>query len=86
MKCECEVVVGRLLQEKETEVRKAPCPIASLCTTYSRGPKWNRTPDFCDERPATNYLNHGAACLSLLPLFRLILILFSSGITVRGES
>jgi len=34
MKCECEVIVGRLLQEKETEVPKTPCPIASLSTTY----------------------------------------------------
>jgi hypothetical protein len=58
---------GMILTGENRRTRRKTCPSATLTT---RNPTWidrGAYPGLCCERPATNRLSHGTACLNALP-------------------
>jgi hypothetical protein len=81
---ECD---GKITLTGKTEVRKTHFQLPMYPLLISYGPTLNRTPNLCDEHPATNYLNHGTSVFFFLLVFTFFLFSSSSaGIAVRGES
>ena len=68
---------GRMTyRKKEPKLERHIVLLPVYPLLISHGQTWNRTPDFCDERPATNYLNHGAPVFLFFLFFFVVFFFF----------